>query len=311
MTFAPRAVRAPILAKGPLVFCMLLALFAGAPTARAKDLSNRLGVGYKNQSTVDLPSVAVQYYPSADLGFSASLGVDTQKDSSRFGFGAKVYKVVFSEDNLNFYMGAGAGVISQEHPGLSNESGFELSGFGGAEFFLPGLENLGFSFEAGAGIASVSSGVRFRTFGDSPLRAGMIFIFNEREEFRMGKRVITTKAAPAPVGPYSQAVEVNGLIFCSGQISIEPATDQVKLGGVQEQTELVLKNVEGLLGAAGLGFKDVVKTTIFLLDMADFAAVNEIYATRFGKEPPARSTVAVAGLPKGVRVEIEVIAARP
>lgn len=163
---------------------LALAFGAGALVpggqASAKDLTNRLGVGYKNQSlsASELPAIAVQYYPSADLGFSASLGVDTQKDQSRFGFNAKVYKVIFAEDNLNFYMGAGGGVLSQERgAGSTAESGFEMMGFTGAEFFFTGLENLGFSFEAGAGIVSVSSGVRFRTFGDSPLRAGVIFYF--------------------------------------------------------------------------------------------------------------------------------------
>jgi hypothetical protein len=148
----------------------------GGSIAQAKDMSNRLGVGYKNQSSIDLPSVAVQYYPGTDLGLSAALGVDTQSKNSRFGFLVKLNRVIFQEDNLNFYMGAGSGLLSQETNGV-NESGFELMGFGGAEFFMPGLENLGFSFEAGTAITSVSSGVRFRTFGDSPIRAGMMFYF--------------------------------------------------------------------------------------------------------------------------------------
>ena len=157
--------------------CAVLLASSAAP-AFAKDLTNRLGVGYKNQSAIDLPGVAVQYYPSADLGFSATLGVDTQTNSSKFGFNARVYKIIFAEDNLNFYMGAGAGLVSQQlAPSTTTDSGFELAGFGGAEFFLTGLENLGFSFEAGAGIISVTSGVRFRTFGDSPLKAGIIFYF--------------------------------------------------------------------------------------------------------------------------------------
>ena len=126
----------------------------------------------------------------------------------------------------------------------------------------------------------------------------------------MSKRIITTSKAPAPVGPYSQAVEANGFLFCSGQIAIDPATNQVVHGSVGEQAELVLKNVQATLEGAGLGFKDVVKTTIFLVDMNDFGAVNEIYATRFKENPPARSTIAVAALPKGVKVEIEVLAVR-
>lgn len=125
------------------------------------------------------------------------------------------------------------------------------------------------------------------------------------------KQILTTKSAPAPVGPYSQAVESGGFVFCSGQISIDPTSNEVLRGGVKEQAEQVLKNLGAVLEAAGLGYQHVVKTTIFLVDMEDFAAVNEVYATRFSKDAPARSTIAVAGLPKGVRVEIEAIAARP
>ncbi|MES2963225.1 MAG: organic solvent tolerance protein [Bdellovibrionota bacterium] len=158
-------------------FALVLLFIALAPlNAQAKDLSNRLGIGYKNQFGADVPGVAVQYYPGADLGVSATLGVDTQQSSSRFGFMAKLYRVVFQEDSMNFYMGAGAGLLSQELTGRT-DSGFELMGFGGSEFFLPGLENLGFSVEMGVAVTSLSNGVRFRTFGDSPLRAGMIFYF--------------------------------------------------------------------------------------------------------------------------------------
>ena len=124
------------------------------------------------------------------------------------------------------------------------------------------------------------------------------------------KRVITTKSAPAPVGPYSQAVEADGLIFCSGQIAIDPATNEVFTGDVKEQTKRVMGNIRAVLGAADLGFEHVVKSTIFLTNMADFAQVNEIYAGYFKDRFPARSTVAVAALPKGVTVEIEVIAKR-
>jgi hypothetical protein len=161
------------------VFSVLfLTLTSFSQMAQAKDLSNRLGIGYKNQFSTDkdLPGIAVQYYPGADLGLSATLGVDTEKDRSKFGFMVKLYRIIFQEDNLNFYMGAGAGLLSQE-VNATNESGFELMGYGGAEFFFTGLENLGFSFEVGTAITSLSSGVRFRTFGDSPLRAGIIFYF--------------------------------------------------------------------------------------------------------------------------------------
>lgn len=144
----------------------------------AKDLAHRLGVGFTNSSGVssNLPALSARYYPSRDLGLSASLAVDTQKDNSAFGFSVKAMRIIFTEDNLNFYMGAGGGLVSKETGGVNN-SGFELSGFGGAEFFFSGLENLGFSFEAGVGVTSVSSQVRFRTIGDSPLRAGIVFYF--------------------------------------------------------------------------------------------------------------------------------------
>jgi hypothetical protein len=158
------------------VVAVFIALFALAPLAQAKDLSNRLGIGYKNQFGADVPGVAVQYYPGSDLGLSAVLGIDTQQTQSRFGFMAKLNKIVFQEDNMNFYMGAGAGLLSQETAGRT-DSGFELMGFGGSEFFLPGLENLGFSFEMGVAVTSLSNNVRFRTFGDSPIRAGMMFYF--------------------------------------------------------------------------------------------------------------------------------------
>jgi hypothetical protein len=159
------------------VWLLSLILFASS-IGYAKDLNSRLGVGYSNQFGLDedLPSVAMRYYPNSDYGLMAALGVDTEKDNSRFGFMAKIFKIVFKEDNLNFYTGAGAGVISREKA-AKTDSGFDLSGFLGAEFFLPGLENLSLSFEAGVGITSVSSQVRFRTIGDSPLRAGIIFYF--------------------------------------------------------------------------------------------------------------------------------------
>lgn len=124
------------------------------------------------------------------------------------------------------------------------------------------------------------------------------------------KKIYETKDAPAPIGPYSQAVESGGFLFCSGQIAIDPKSGQVLSGSVAEQATLVMKNIEAVLKAAGLGFQNVVKTTIFLTDMADFPAVNEIYGKYFTEQPPARSTIAVAGLPKAVKVEIEMLARR-
>jgi 2-iminobutanoate/2-iminopropanoate deaminase len=124
------------------------------------------------------------------------------------------------------------------------------------------------------------------------------------------KKVILTDKAPAPIGPYSQAVMFGNMLFCSGQIALDPTSGAVVGCTAAEQAEQVMKNIQAVLTKAELGFSDIVKTTIFLTDMNDFAKVNEVYAKYFKAEPPARSTVAVAGLPKGVRVEIEVLAAK-
>ncbi len=125
----------------------------------------------------------------------------------------------------------------------------------------------------------------------------------------MPKKHIQSKDAPEPIGPYSQAVISGGLVFCSGQIALDPATNQVVAGDVDAQTERVLKNLIAILKEAKMGPENVVKTTVFLADMADFPKMNEVYARYFGKQPPARSTVQAAALPKGVKVEIDVIAA--
>jgi 2-iminobutanoate/2-iminopropanoate deaminase len=122
--------------------------------------------------------------------------------------------------------------------------------------------------------------------------------------------VSATKDAPNAVGPYSQAVQMGDFLFCSGQISIDPKTNEVFTGDIKTQTEMVMANVAAVLKAADLNFSHVVKTTIFLTNMADFATVNEIYGKHFPANPPARSTVAVAALPKGVNVEVEVLAHR-
>lgn len=124
----------------------------------------------------------------------------------------------------------------------------------------------------------------------------------------MSKKIIHTDHAPKAVGPYSQAVQLGDFLFCSGQIAIDPKTQEVFTGDIKKQTEMVLANIEAVLAQAGLNFGHIVKTTIFLTSMSDFANVNEVYAQKFTSAPPARSTVAVAGLPKGVNVEIEVLA---
>ncbi len=124
----------------------------------------------------------------------------------------------------------------------------------------------------------------------------------------MAKQIIHTDHAPKAVGPYSQAVMLGDFLFCSGQIAIDPKTQQVFTGDIVTQTEMVLKNIEAVLLQSGLQFSNVVKTTIFLTNMSDFSVVNELYAKKFSQNPPARSTIAVAALPKGVNVEIEVLA---
>lgn len=144
--------------------------------AEAKDLTSRLGAGFSNQFSEGLPSLAVKYYPDPNLGIGAALGVDTQENNSKFGFMAKLYRILFSESNMNFYMGAGAGLVSVE-VNNDSDSGFEVAGYFGGEFFFTGLESLGFSFEAGVGVTSINSEVRFRTIGDDPFRAGMTFYF--------------------------------------------------------------------------------------------------------------------------------------
>ena len=123
----------------------------------------------------------------------------------------------------------------------------------------------------------------------------------------MRERIQTDKA-PAAIGPYSQAIRAGGFVFVSGQIPIDPATGEFVKGGIAEQTEQVLKNLAALLEAAGSGLDKVVKTTVFLADMKEFAQMNEVYATFFSGAPPARATVAAAGLPRDARVEIEAVA---
>jgi 2-iminobutanoate/2-iminopropanoate deaminase len=119
---------------------------------------------------------------------------------------------------------------------------------------------------------------------------------------------VQTDSAPKAIGPYSQAIKTNGLIFASGQIPLDPATMQIVEGGIREQTERVMNNLSAVLAAAGSSLERVVKTTVFLADLADFADMNEVYGRFFGETPPARSTVQVSRLPRDVRVEIDVIA---
>ena len=119
---------------------------------------------------------------------------------------------------------------------------------------------------------------------------------------------VQTESAPAAIGPYSQAIKVNGFVFASGQIPIDPGTGEFVTGGIREQTEQVLKNLSAVLEAAGSSLEQVVKTTVFLADMNEFSAMNEVYGKFFTGAPPARATVAAAGLPRDARVEIEAVA---
>jgi 2-iminobutanoate/2-iminopropanoate deaminase len=124
----------------------------------------------------------------------------------------------------------------------------------------------------------------------------------------MKKEIVLVKEAPAPIGPYSQAVKAGSFLFCSGMIPLDPVSGQVVGADVKTQAAQVMKNIEALLNGAGVKFSDVVKTTIFLKSMNDFPQVNEIYGTYFKENPPARSTVEVARLPKDVLVEVEITA---
>ena len=125
----------------------------------------------------------------------------------------------------------------------------------------------------------------------------------------MGKKIITTDKAPAAIGPYSQAIEAGGFVFASGQIPVDPATGNIP-DGIEAQAKQALTNVKNLMEASGLSMDNIVKTSVFIKDMNDFAKVNEVYATFFESDFPARSCVEVARLPKDVLIEVEVIAAR-
>lgn len=126
----------------------------------------------------------------------------------------------------------------------------------------------------------------------------------------MTRQAISTNGAPDAVGPYSQAIASGDLVFCSGQLGLDPVSGALVEGGVEAQAERALRNLEAVLDAAGLSFHDVLKTTVFLADMDDFAAINAVYARHMPDPPPARSTFAVGALPKGGRIEIEAVAVR-
>jgi 2-iminobutanoate/2-iminopropanoate deaminase len=127
----------------------------------------------------------------------------------------------------------------------------------------------------------------------------------------VSRRAVVSAAAPRAIGPYSQAVDAGDLVLCSGQVGLDPTTGRVVAGGITAETARALENLAAVLAAAGLGLGDVVKTTVFLADLGEFAAMNEVYGRYFTAPYPARATVEVAALPAGARVEIECVAARP
>lgn len=163
--------------KRSLLFSVLI--FLGAvmfnQAVFAKDLTNRLGLGVKESSALSLPALLMIYHPNPDYSFTAALGIDTEKDNSQFIFNGGIRRIVFREDNMNFYMGGNVGLVNQETNG-TKESGFELNGVFGGEFFLAGLDSLAFMFEGGIGVLSLDS-TRFRTIGDTPFQAGVVFYF--------------------------------------------------------------------------------------------------------------------------------------
>lgn len=126
----------------------------------------------------------------------------------------------------------------------------------------------------------------------------------------MSRQAVSTSGAPSAIGPYSQAIAVDGFVFCSGQVGLDPQTGELVSGGVEAQAERALRNIEAVLDAAGLAMADVVKTTLFLVDIGDFGAVNAVYGRHMPDPPPARSTFAVVALPKGALIEVEAIARR-
>ncbi|PZF73127.1 RidA family protein [Taibaiella soli] len=126
----------------------------------------------------------------------------------------------------------------------------------------------------------------------------------------MEKKIIRTDNAPAPIGPYNQAVQFGNMLFVSGQIALDAVSGELIQGDIQTETKKVMENLKAILTEAGMDFSNVLKSTIFLMDMGQFAQVNEVYGSYFGEDAPARETVQVAGLPKGVKVEISVVAAK-
>lgn len=150
-------------------------ILLAAAQAEAKDLTSRLGVGIKNNTSRELPALAAVYWPNADVAFTGGLGIDTRKDESAMTVNAGARRILFREDNMNFHFGGQLAMVNYETAGVK-ESGFELNAVAGAEFFFGGLDSLAFTFEGGVGVASLKE-VRFRTIADHPFRAGLLFYF--------------------------------------------------------------------------------------------------------------------------------------
>ena len=157
-----------------VIFAVLMVLVSNK--SYGKDMVHRMGIGIKNNTSENLPSLAGVYFFAPDLAFTGGVGLDTKKDYSKFQLHAGVRKVIFTESNLGFYTGAQIGLVNYEEPIIGKQNGFELLAVFGTEFFFAGLENLGFTFEGGVGVASLKD-VRFRTVADDPFRAGLIFYF--------------------------------------------------------------------------------------------------------------------------------------
>jgi hypothetical protein len=158
-----------------LLFMVTLILL-GSTGLQAKDMNHRLGVGPKIPFHTDLPAVAIHYFPNANYTITGALGINTESGYSQLGLQGGIRRILFEEQNMNFFVGGALGVISKEFAGV-NQSGFELMATGGGEFFFQGLENLGFNFEMGIGVASLKNSNRFFTVAATPWRAGLIFYF--------------------------------------------------------------------------------------------------------------------------------------
>lgn len=158
-----------------LFLAILIGIFTISSQVFAKDLTHRLGVGFKNNTSESIPSLAAVYYASKDYAFTGGLGADTKKNNSMMQVNAGVRKMIYFENNLNFYMGAQLGFLSVESAG-TRDNGMDMLAVFGTEFFFTGLENLGFTLEAGVGVSSARD-TRFRTVADDPLRAGILFYF--------------------------------------------------------------------------------------------------------------------------------------